>query len=92
MPFDSDSYGRHLITVASLNLSLYNPNMKTELIDTRGVVVNVGDVVKCLANEPWVFVGIIDDNIVQVMWEENFYDMPTLAIGCRVVKRDYNLQ
>ena len=66
--------------------------MKTELISPLGAVVNVGDIVKCLANEPWVFVGIIDGDNVQVMWEENFYVMPTLAIGCRVVKRDYNLQ
>ena len=63
-------------------------NMLTNLIDSRGSIVSVGDVVKCLANEPWVFVGIIDENTVQVMWEESFYDMPTLAIGCKVVKRE----
>ena len=57
------------------------------LIDNNtGKIVNVGDVVKCLADEPWIFVDIIDESMAKVMWDNVFYDMPVLALSCRVVQ------
>lgn len=60
--------------------------MTTILLNDSGKVVNVGDVVKCWANEPWIFQSIIDSDTAVVMWDGVDYEMPMMAIGCRVVQ------
>lgn len=50
-----------------------------------GSKVAVGDVVVCYAGERWIFVDIIDRDMVRVMWDNVLYDMPTLTMSCYVV-------
>ncbi len=57
------------------------------LIDNNtGKTVNIGDVVVCHANEQWVFLNVIDEHMVSVMWDSDVYDMPTMSISCRAVQ------
>lgn len=60
--------------------------MTTILLNDSGKVVNVGDVVKCWANEPWIFHSIVNDEMAIVSWEGIDYNMPLVAIGCHVVQ------
>ena len=60
--------------------------MTTIILNDSGKVVNSGDVVKCWANEPWIFQNLIDSDMAIVSWEGVDYNMPLMAIGCRVVQ------
>lgn len=60
--------------------------MTTILLNDSGKVVNTGDVVKCMANEPWIFESLVNDEMAIVSWEGVDYNMPLMAIGCRVVQ------
>jgi len=60
--------------------------MTTILLNDSGKVVNVGDVVKCWANEPWIFHSAVDSEMAIVSWDGKDYVMPLMAIGCRVVQ------
>jgi len=60
--------------------------MTTILLNDSGKVVNVGDVVKCFANEPWIFQKLVASDMAIVSWEGVDYYMPLMAIGCRVVQ------
>lgn len=56
-----------------------------EMLNEQGRVVMAGDVLKCWANESWVFLRVLDGYTVEVAWGEQRFQMPVNIFGGRVV-------